>query len=220
MHFAARMPWTGTRQPRQQGAGSVADRCVARTQLRRTISAFSPSAALLHCWRELSGRSNMPRRCYGQARTNATYLSPHSRTSFAGQLGRLNPSTAHANLYVCLSKTDAELGLTGRNLWVYLTFGHDANVQLFSMNPDAELPGIYLPFPPAKDPDFQRCCRRKNTTEAITLRLCGLAIRRSGRASNLCREREVWHVCLDFRRCFGEECCALKDESISNPTLQ
>jgi all-trans-retinol 13,14-reductase len=89
------------------------------------------------------------------------------------QLRTLEPSTAHVSLYVGLSKSDAELGLQGTNLWVYPSFDHDANVERFarefSAEKDAPLPGIYLSFPSAKDPDFARQYPGKSTVEAITM---------------------------------------------------
>jgi all-trans-retinol 13,14-reductase len=85
------------------------------------------------------------------------------------QLRKLQPSTAHFTLYVGLSQSDAALGLEGTNLWVYPSFDHDANVERFARSPDAPLPGVYLSFPSAKDPDFQRRHPGKSTVEAVTM---------------------------------------------------
>ena len=74
-----------------------------------------------------------------------------------------------SSLYVGLSKSDAALGLQGTNLWVYPSFDHDANVERFARDIDAPLPGVYLSFPSAKDPDFQRRHPGKSTVEAITM---------------------------------------------------
>jgi all-trans-retinol 13,14-reductase len=89
--------------------------------------------------------------------------------SLRQQLRRLQPSTAHVNLYVGLSQCDAALGLQGTNLWVYPSYDHDANVERFTRDIDAPLPGVYLSFPSAKDPDFQRRHPGKSTVEAITM---------------------------------------------------
>jgi all-trans-retinol 13,14-reductase len=86
-----------------------------------------------------------------------------------GQLRKLQPSTAHVSLYVGLSQSDAALGLRGTNLWVYPSFDHDANVERFAQDIDAPLPGVYLSFPSAKDPDFQHRHPGKSTVEAITM---------------------------------------------------
>lgn len=89
--------------------------------------------------------------------------------SLRGKLRKLQPSTAHVSLYVGLSQSDAELGLKGTNIWVYPSFDHDANVERFSRDSDATLPGVYLSFPSAKDPDFQRRHAGKSTVEAIAM---------------------------------------------------
>jgi all-trans-retinol 13,14-reductase len=85
------------------------------------------------------------------------------------KLRKLQPSTAHINLCVGLSQSDAALGLQGTNLWVYPSFDHDANVERFARDIEAPLPGVYISFPSAKDPDFQRRHPGKSTVEAITM---------------------------------------------------
>lgn len=89
--------------------------------------------------------------------------------SLLSRLRGLQPSTAHVSLYVGLSKGDAELGLQGTNLWVYPSFDHDANVERFARDLNAPLPSVYLSFPSAKDPDFQRRHPGKSTVEAIAM---------------------------------------------------
>jgi len=85
------------------------------------------------------------------------------------RLRTLGPSTAHISLYVGLSKSDAELGLNGTNLWVYPSFDHDANVERMARDIDAPFAGVYLSFPSAKDPAFAQRYPGKSTMEAITL---------------------------------------------------
>jgi all-trans-retinol 13,14-reductase len=89
--------------------------------------------------------------------------------SLRRQLRMLQPSTAHVELYVGLSQSDAALGLQGTNLWVYPSFDHDGNVERSARDIDAPLPGVYLSFPSAKDPDFQRRRPGKSTVEVITM---------------------------------------------------
>jgi all-trans-retinol 13,14-reductase len=76
-------------------------------------------------------------------------------------------STAHLSLYLGLSKSAAELGIAGSNLWVYPSFDHDANVARSARNLDAAFPLVYISFPSAKDPDFARRFPGKSTIEAI-----------------------------------------------------
>ncbi|MGA7340465.1 MAG: NAD(P)/FAD-dependent oxidoreductase [Terracidiphilus sp.] len=90
------------------------------------------------------------------------------------KLRSIAPSTAHVSLYVGLSKSDAELGLKGTNLWIYLSFDHDANVDAFARDGfaadrEAPLPFVYLSFPSAKDPDFARRHPGKATIDAIAM---------------------------------------------------
>jgi all-trans-retinol 13,14-reductase len=107
----------------------------------------------------------------GAVNTFERFLPPNlsALESLRKQLRRLQPSTAHINLYVGLSQSDAALGLQGTNLWVYPSFDHDANVERFTRDLDAPFPGVYLSFPSAKDPDFQRRHPGKSTVEAITM---------------------------------------------------
>ncbi len=85
-----------------------------------------------------------------------------------GQLRSLPPSAAHVGLYVGLSQSDAALGLKGTNLWIYPSFDHDANVERFTRDIDSPFESIYMSFPSAKDPDFQRRHPGKSTIEVIT----------------------------------------------------
>jgi len=81
----------------------------------------------------------------------------------------LMPSTAHISLYLGLSQSDATLGLNGTNLWIYPTFDHDANVERFAKDMSSPLPGVYISFPSAKDPDFQDRYPGHSTMEAIAM---------------------------------------------------
>lgn len=78
-------------------------------------------------------------------------------------------SVAHVSLYIGLRKTAAELGLEKSNLWLYPNGDHDGNVARFVADPEAPLPVVYLSFPSAKDPDFERRYPGRATIEAITL---------------------------------------------------
>ena len=107
----------------------------------------------------------------GASNTFERLLPPNlpALDSLRRQLRKLQPSTAHVSLYVGLSQSDATLGLQGTNLWVYPSFDHDSNVERFARDIDAPLPGVYLSFPSAKDPDFQLSHPGKSTVEAMTM---------------------------------------------------
>jgi all-trans-retinol 13,14-reductase len=92
-------------------------------------------------------------------------LVPGASSEFAAA----PPSSAYLCLYLGFKHTDAELGLTGTNLWVYPDEHHDENVERFAADPKAPLPMLYFSFPSAKDPDFQRRHPGRATVEVITM---------------------------------------------------
>ena len=82
-------------------------------------------------------------------------------------VGRLEPSIAHACLYVGLNQNAAALGIERKNLWVYPSDNHDGNLRRFFQDPQAPLPVAYVSFPSAKDPDFERRHPGRATAEVI-----------------------------------------------------
>jgi all-trans-retinol 13,14-reductase len=81
---------------------------------------------------------------------------------------RRNPgSIAHLSLYVGVKQTARDLGLTGTNLWIYPSADHDANLARFLRDPSAPFPAVYISFPSAKDPDFERKYPGRATLEVI-----------------------------------------------------
>ena len=107
----------------------------------------------------------------GAANTFERLLPPvlSALNSLREDLRMLAPSTAHVSLYLGLSQSDAALGLNGTNLWIYPSFDHDANVERFASDMNSPLPGVYISFPSAKDPDFQRRHPGHSTMEAIAM---------------------------------------------------
>ncbi|ACY15518.1 phytoene desaturase family protein [Haliangium ochraceum] len=91
------------------------------------------------------------------------------RHGFDRQLAELEPSVAHASLYLGFRQTAAELGLRKNNLWVYPDYNHDRNVERFLHDKAAPLPVAYLSFPSAKDPDFENRHPGRATVEVVTL---------------------------------------------------
>jgi all-trans-retinol 13,14-reductase len=93
------------------------------------------------------------------------------RLGLAGKLRALQPSAAHASLYLGLKRSAAELGLPRANYWIYPEGGydHDANVERYLADEGAPLPVAYISFPSAKDPDFERRHPGKATIEVVTL---------------------------------------------------
>ncbi|KIG19201.1 Carotenoid cis-trans isomerase [Enhygromyxa salina] len=94
-----------------------------------------------------------------------------ARVGFAPQLQQIEPSAAHLSLYIGLNQSAAALKLPKANYWIYPAneYDHDRNVQRFTEDEDAPFPVIYISFPGAKDPDFERRYPGKSTIEIITL---------------------------------------------------
>lgn len=93
----------------------------------------------------------------------------HRPAAWTKALSTVPPSVSYLCLYLGFKATDAELGLTGTNLWLYPDEKHDENVARFEQDPEAPLPMMYLSFPSAKDPDFARRFPGRATIDAITM---------------------------------------------------
>lgn len=79
----------------------------------------------------------------------------------------LATSMSHGGMYIGLRGTADELQLPKTNLWIYLDQHHDDNVAALRKDPSAPLPLVYVSFPSAKDPDFQRRHPGRSTIEIV-----------------------------------------------------
>jgi len=82
-------------------------------------------------------------------------------------LGSLRPSIGHVGMYIGLEATAAEPGLPRTNYWVFPGNDSDAAVARFLREPDAPFPGVFISFPSAKDPDFERRHPGRSTIEIV-----------------------------------------------------
>jgi all-trans-retinol 13,14-reductase len=87
-------------------------------------------------------------------------------------LKRVPGSLAHLSLYMGVKQSASELGLTGTNLWIYPpsergATDHDANLARFIQDPSAPFPALYISFPSAKDPEFERHHPGRATLEGV-----------------------------------------------------
>jgi len=87
-------------------------------------------------------------------------------------LDRVPGSMAHLSLYIGVKQSARDLGLSGTNLWIYPSSDHgapdhDANLDRFLRDPAAPLPVLYISFPSAKDPEFERSHPGRATLEAV-----------------------------------------------------
>ena len=77
-------------------------------------------------------------------------------------------SVGHCCLHIGLEKTAEELNLPKANIWVYPGPDHDASLRQFETDPAAPLPLVFISFPSAKDPDFERRHPGRATIEVTT----------------------------------------------------
>jgi all-trans-retinol 13,14-reductase len=99
-------------------------------------------------------------------------LLPHDIAESYGllqQFKKFRPSIAHLCLYVGLKQSAKDLGLPKANLWVYPNEQHEENFAAAIRDPDAQPPLVYISFPAAKDPDFERRHPGHSTIEVITV---------------------------------------------------
>ena len=86
------------------------------------------------------------------------------------QLQKVERSVSHACLYIGLNGSPEELKLPKTNYWVYPEdLDHDASVDRYLNDIDAEFPVVYISFPSAKDPDWSNRYPGKSTIDIITL---------------------------------------------------
>ena len=86
------------------------------------------------------------------------------------QLQKINPSVAHACLYIGLKESPEALQLPKNNLWIYPEKGdHDSIVANYLKDPKAPFPVVYISFPAAKDPSWSERYPNRSTIDIITL---------------------------------------------------
>ena len=85
------------------------------------------------------------------------------------QLKTVTPTGSYICLYIGLNKSTEELQLSDTNLWIYPGYDHDKNVRDFMQDSNADFPVVYVSFPSAKDPAFEKENPGFATMEAITV---------------------------------------------------
>ena len=86
------------------------------------------------------------------------------------KLQTVEPSVAHASLYIGLEGSPEELKLPKTNFWVYPDKGdHDTCVKNYLDDLSQPFPVVYMSFPSAKDPDWSNRYPGKSTIDIITL---------------------------------------------------
>lgn len=86
------------------------------------------------------------------------------------QLQKVKRSVSHACLYIGLDGSPKDLNLPKTNYWIYPEdLDHDASVNRYLNDINAEFPVVYISFPSAKDPDWSNRYPGKSTIDIITL---------------------------------------------------
>lgn len=107
----------------------------------------------------------------GAPLTYGKLLDEYNRNRYGlpEKMKHVRPSGGHLCVYIGLKKSAADLGLPKTNQWVFPSLDHNANVERFKNDPDADLPLVYISFPSAKDPDWDRRFPNKSTIELVSL---------------------------------------------------
>jgi all-trans-retinol 13,14-reductase len=79
----------------------------------------------------------------------------------------LQPSIGHLGMYIGLRGTARELGLPKSNFWVFPDNDPDRAFARFMQDPEAPFPVVFISFPSAKDPDFERRHPGRSTIEIV-----------------------------------------------------
>ncbi|MFV1922266.1 MAG: phytoene desaturase family protein [Methylotenera sp.] len=98
------------------------------------------------------------------------HLVPEKISKKHGYLKRLNdiaPSKAHVGMYIGLKGSPAELGLPKTNFWIFPDYDATSAFERFEANKDEAFPVVYISFPSAKDPAWQRNNPDKSTIEIV-----------------------------------------------------
>ena len=90
------------------------------------------------------------------------------RHGYDRQLTQVKPSIGHLCVYAGLAGTAAELGLPKTNYWIYPGGNdYDGALERFVADPHGPFPVVYVSFPSAKDPDFERRHPGRSTIEIV-----------------------------------------------------
>lgn len=82
-------------------------------------------------------------------------------------LKQVEASASHVCIYAGFKGDAATLGIPKTNYWLYPEFNHDLSLKRFMDSPGLEFPMIYISFPSAKDPDWNRRYPGKSTVEIV-----------------------------------------------------
>lgn len=98
------------------------------------------------------------------------HLVPENISRKHGYLDHLNSITsskAHLGMYIGLKGSPQELKLPKTNFWIFPDYDANKAFERFEADREEEFPVVYISFPSAKDPDWQKNNPDKSTIEIV-----------------------------------------------------
>jgi all-trans-retinol 13,14-reductase len=89
------------------------------------------------------------------------------RAGFDPTAAAVAPSIGHLGMYIGLEQSAQQLGLPRTNYWIFPDNDSDRAAERFLADPEAPFPVVFISFPSAKDPDFERRHPGKSTIEIV-----------------------------------------------------
>jgi all-trans-retinol 13,14-reductase len=99
------------------------------------------------------------------------HLVPEDTSRKHGYLKHLesiSSSKAHLGMYIGLKGSPQELKLPKTNFWIFPDYDANKAFERFEANSQEEFPVVYISFPAAKDPEWQKNNPDKSTIEIVT----------------------------------------------------
>jgi len=82
-------------------------------------------------------------------------------------LKAVSPSIAHLGMYIGLKESPADLKLPKTNFWIFPHYDAEKAFNEFEADKKQPFPAVYISFPAAKDPEWQRNHPNKSTIEMV-----------------------------------------------------
>ena len=91
------------------------------------------------------------------------------RHGLSQALATVQPSVAHLCLYVGLRESARSLRLPRHNIWLYPHEDHERRFAAAGSGPETPLAAVFISFPSAKDPDFERRHPGRATIDVVAI---------------------------------------------------
>ena len=90
-------------------------------------------------------------------------------SSKTAPINQVEASSGYYCLHIGLNKSAKEIGLNNANLWVYPDYDHDKNLENYLSDNKHPYPVVFISFPSAKDPSWDKNHPNSATIEVITV---------------------------------------------------